>query len=222
MPIYISKGIGGGFRVGTRIGGGYRRKNEGSFLVTLIQGILLLGIIGLFITYWKIAIGIFCLWFIGTVWWGMTKEKARARAKLEAEIAKLGEKLQKHLDMVQDAKTLSARQNNCTKAIILLQEIKTLDTGGTIFLNSDDLLVKLRALEKTIPIGHILDKAEKAEFKGQKKQALNSYLDAIFECQKANVTPEDFQNSDLRDGATDEQISLNHLKRKAHALGWAE
>lgn len=222
MPIYISKGIGGGFRVGTRIGGGYSRKKEGGLLVTLIQGILLLVIIGLLISYWQIAIGIFFLWLVGTVWWGMAKEKAKTRAKLEAEIAKLGEKVQKHLDMVQNAKTLSTRQNSCTKAIALLQEIKELDRTRSIAQNTDDLLVKLHALEKTLPIGNILDKAEKAEFKGQKKQALNAYLDAIFECQKENVTAGDFQTSDLRDGATDDQISLNYLKQKARALGWME
>jgi len=222
MPIYVSKGIGGGFRVGTRIGGGYSRKNEGCFLVTLIQGVLLLGIISLFITYWQIAIGIFVLWLIGTVWWRIAKEKAKARAKLEAEIAKLVDKLQKHLDMVQNAKTLSARQNNCTKAITLLQEIKGLDSSSSVSQNTDDLLVKLRALEKTLPIGNVLEKAERAEFKGQTKQACNAYLDAMFQCHKENVTDSDFQTADLRDVTTDERISVDYLKNKARNLGWQD
>lgn len=222
MPIYLSKGIGGGFRVGTRIGGGYGRKNDGCFLVTLVQGVLLLGIIGLFIAYWQIAIGIFVLWLIGTVWWGMAKETAKERAKLEAEVAKLGEKVQKHIDMVQNAKTLSARQNNCTKAIALLQEIKGLDPGGSVAQNTDSLLVTLSALEKTLPIGNVLERAERAEFKGQTKQALNAYLDAVFQCEKESVTDSDFRTADLRDGSTDEQVSLEYLKNKARSLGWED
>jgi len=221
MPLYLSKSLGGGFRIGTRIGGGYGRKNDGCFLVTIVQAVLFLAIIGLFITYWQIAIALFVLWFIGTVWWGIEKEKAKEREKLKNEIATIGKKIEKHVEMVQNAKTLSARQNNCTKAISLLKEIKSLDPNGNI-ADTGELLNILSATEKILPIGNILEKAERAEFKGQTQQAMNAYLDALYQCQKENITDTDFKLADLRDTTTSQFISVDYLKAKASDNGWTD
>ncbi len=67
-------------------------------------------------------------------------------------LPKLWEKVKKHLEVAEHGKTLSARQNNCSKAIALLREMNRFGSRGKVARKTDDLLAKLTALEKTLPI----------------------------------------------------------------------
>jgi rubrerythrin len=191
-------------------------------VVTLIQAFLILGIIGLFITYWKIAVGVFVVWLVGTICWGIAKGSLESKAKLEAEVSAIEQRVQKHLDMVQNAKTFPARYNNCTQALTLAKELQALDPRNQVAKNTEELLRKLQSLEKTLPISDLLEKAEKAEFKGQRKQTLNAYLDALFRCQKESVSDTDFVLADVRDRSSAEPITLEFLKQKARSFGWKD
>ena len=214
MGLYFSKSLGGGFRIGTRIGG--NSKHGGCFIVSLIQGIIALLAIALFIVYWQVGILLLFIWFIICIFWCNFEENRKNLVQAEGMCLKL----QRHIDLVHDSKTLSARLNNCNKSVSLLKEIMLLDPKGKVLLNATDMLNYLSSLERVMPVGDIIEKAERAEFKGQNKRALNYYLDAIFHCQKNNLSDNDFINADIRDVDSDDVISLDYLTEKARYNGW--
>jgi hypothetical protein len=185
-------------------------------------GMLPLGMMALAIEYWKIALALLAGCLVLLLCWHRIKQKARERAEMADSIPKLWKRVKKHLEAVEHGKTLSTRQNNCSKAIALLHEMNSFGSRGKVARKTDDLLAKLTALEKTLPIGNFVEKAEKALFKKQRKQALNAYLDAIYECQKNNVTDRDFELSELVDAKSGEKIMPSYLKRRASDLGWVD
>jgi hypothetical protein len=185
-------------------------------------GMLSPGIMTLVTEYWEMALALLAGGIVLLFCWHRIKRRARERAEMADAIPELWKKVKKHLEVVEHGKTLSTRQNNCSKAIALLHEMNSFGSRGKVARKTDDLLAKLTALEKTLPIGSFVEKAEKALFKNQRKQALNAYLDAMYACQKNDVTHRDFELSELTDDQSGEQITLLYLKRKASDLGWVD
>ena len=172
--------------------------------------------------YWKIALALLVGGIVLLFCWHGIKQKSRERAEMADAIPKLWERVKKHLEVVEHGRSLSARQSNCTKAIALLREMNRFGSHGEVARKTDDLLAKLTALEKTLPVGKLVEKADKALFKNQRKQALNAYLDAMYECRKNGVTQRDFELSELMARPSGERITLSYLKHKAKDLGWVE
>lgn len=214
MRLYIGKRLRGGWGVGTRIGGGSRSSTGFLHLVFAIVAIALV------VTYWKLAIGVFVAWLVFAAIWASRKEARKEKLARLTHAAKLGERVSKHLDMVNNGKTLSTRLNNCVKAIELLKEIAALDPNSEAVGGQSELLPQLQATKKVLPIVNALEKVEKAEFKGQKKLALNGILDALFQCQKDSITDADFTTVGLTTGPDGQLVTLGYLSQKAKGLGW--
>ena len=131
----------------------------------------------------------------------------------------LGEKLKKSVEKIKEGSTLGTRVDNCTTSLKLLEQIESLDPEQKVVQNRIVLGKKILALRKILPIHNCLEKADKAEFKGQKKVILNAMLDALYQCKKENVIDEDFRVAGLT-GDNDEQVTLQYLREKAISVGW--
>ncbi len=217
MGLYLSKNIGGGFRVGTRIGGGRRKKDEGG----CISAFLFLLTLGLIFTYPKVAIvtGIACVVVLFLYYWA--KEGAAAKREKIQELQSLSVKVDKHLDMVNNGKILPARINNADKAIDLLHQIHALDPDQKLSEhNAISLIGDLQSIKVTIPVERHLEKAAKAKFKGSNKMELNALLDALYHCETEGVTDDDFQRSETQTSYSNGIVSLSEIKARAKKLGW--
>ena len=100
------------------------------------------------------------------------------------------------------------------------RRVIAIDTNEEVIENRTEILTRLKAAKKVLPIMNALDKAEKAEFKGQKKSALNAVLDALFQCREDNVTNSDFARIDLRGKPDGQLVTVEYLTQKAKDLGW--
>jgi hypothetical protein len=218
MGLYVSKNIGGGFRVGTRIGGGRRRKkDEGG----CISAVLLLVTIGLIFTYPRAAIlsGIAIVVVMFLYFWADAGSKER-KAKI-ADIQTLSNKLQKHLEMVNNGKTIPARINNCDKAIEILEEIQALDPDQKLTQhNSESLISDLLSVKKTIPVEKLLEKASKAQFKGSQKLEQNALVDALYHCKTEGLADRDFSRAETVDPDTGKIVTIATIENRARSLGW--
>lgn len=189
-----------------------RRKNNVSTVAALFYLLLFFLMVSLAVTFWPLALVAFLAWVFAGVALGRRKAK-------RAQLLPLIEKFQKHLASVRECKTFAARVHNCEAAIILLEQIKELDPQRAVLANSDSLSVKLGSLSKILPVLNTLDKADRAEFKGQRKKALDAYLDILYQCRKENITDNDFEAFDARTDLNHEHISLDHIQEKARRLG---
>jgi len=165
------------------------------------------------IVFFPFVIGIVCL-----VLYYFLKQYLGEKERLTAA-CDLVPKLHNALEKVDSCSTIPARVNNCEKAIKLLNKIYLLDPKGKVVKNRNELFKKLVSAKKVIPVAKSVEKYERYVFKGQTKQALNTLLDAIYHCNQAGISDNDFTEINFRDN-TGHLITLHDLKKKATDLGW--
>lgn len=231
MRIYGGKHLGGGFGIGisTRIGsssGGYRSypKNNSSdvggylgITVAIIIGALTFALTQRFILSLVFAI---VAAIIVEIIKSDLKRKTQKKIKVDIEVSKISQQIQKYIDLIKNGKTLSTRENNCTKAIVLLKKLKRLQLDKNQVLITSDVMETLIVTQRVLPVGDLLLKAEKAEFKGQNKKAIDFYLDILYKFKKGQISDSDFSSIQLMDENTGKIITRNHIKYAAEALGW--
>lgn len=66
-----------------------------------------------------------------------------------------------------------------------------------------------------------MEKAQKAEFKNQKKQALNAYLDVLYICKQEGTTDRDFVTGEVN-MPNGRPVTIEYIKKKAKKLGWKD
>lgn len=212
MRFYVGKRLGKGWGVGTSIS----TRGTGGLFSGIVNLFLIFLVIGLLVTYWQIAILVFILWIALMVYLSVRKKQLAQLAKA----SKLVKTIQKHTDMIENGKTLNTKLNNCDKAIALLEEVAILDPNEKVIQNRTEMLSRINSAKKVLPIMDALQKVEKAEFKGQKKPALNAILDALFQCREANVTDSDFEIINLTNESDGKLVTIEYLTQKAKDLGW--
>ena len=224
MSIFFGKNLGGGVirsirRFGALGGRGRKRKSASSDsngCFALIGGIVL-GSIAFKVT--QSFIISLVLVVVGVIFGIIIRIKVEDQQKLNIELGELSLKVKKHIDMIIDGKTLATRQNNCAKAITLLKNVQEKKLKSNQAKFTADLLETLFCMQRVLPIADLLLKAERAEFKGQKKKALDYYLDVLYEYKKGTIANRDFKVVQLTD-ESGEIITMDFIVLKAKALGW--
>ena len=122
--------------------------------------------------------------------------------------------------MMMEGNTLATRERNCAKGIALIKEVqgKKLDSERATVVA--DTLDGYSVLQRVLPICDWMEKAERVEFKGQKKRALDLYLDVLLEWKRGNVSDEDCTFAGCTDEDTGEVLARDLIERKARSLGW--
>jgi len=207
MGFYIGKRLGKGWGVGTRVRGGVLNR--------FFSGIFMLVLISLSITYWKVFVPILVL----LVLLYFFKQENEAERQKKEQALRLTHKLKKYTDKIENLKTHPAKLNNVLHALDLIREIAVLDPKQKVLRNRLETTQKLTAMERIIPIDVALEKAEKAEFKGKKEQALDAVLDALYICDNEDISDADFELVGFthKSGTA---ITVEFLRKKAESLGW--
>lgn len=125
------------------------------------------------------------------------------------------------VEAVNTGSSVEARQAKCREAISLLRRIRGKSHLAVRVKNGRALLAKLEALENVLPLHPLLEKAERAEFKGERKQALSACLDAIYYCRKHKVTDTMLAAAGVRDTEAGGAMTLSRLEEIARVLGWS-
>jgi hypothetical protein len=230
MRFYVGKSLGGGVHIGTSIssGGGGGRKDHAAGCISILSvffGMILAIFVGGCVIWLFDSIGFAILLglaiMVASVCYGVWVDiKIALEAEKEKERDEVFEKIMKCMSMISEGKAVETRQNNCTKAIGLLGEIQQMDLASDQHLAAHELSKVLTSTRAVLPIAENLEKAERAEFKGQEKKALRYYLDILHRVKSGKVTDEDFAVGELTDGDTGEVITTKYLVRKAKSLGW--
>ncbi len=218
MRFFLGQHLGGGFGVGVSVGTGGRAKADSNAVGCLFAIILLVSMLLGALT--GDVVGFLVFLAVGFVAGIVASVKLMNKEELDAELAKLAKQIEKHRLMIGEGKTLVTRERNCAKAITLIKEVqeKKLDPERARVIA--ETLVGYSVLQRILPICDWMEKAERAEFKGQKKRALDFCLDALLEWKRGNVSDEDCTSAGCTDEDTGEVLSRDLIERKARSLGW--
>lgn len=182
-----------------------------------MQLIIIIVLIVLAFKFWPWVLGFIVLWIALSVWRYHAK-KNEERLKAAGNGLALA---RYHIEKAAAAKTLASKEKNCEDAIQLIYTVKDLDPDAEVLKESDQLLAFLHACLRTFIIRQALGKAEKAEFKGQKKAAVGHYLEALFLIRKKNISDADFSVATVIFEDTGRPVSAAAIKARAVAMGWA-
>lgn len=91
--------------------------------------------------------------------------------------------VQKHMDKASLVKTATAKINNANKALLVLKEFY--DDYGYIHHNKTE---EINFFIYESQLNDYVQKAEKEEFKGNNKKALDAYLDALFFVENEHIS----------------------------------
>lgn len=144
------------------------------------------------------------------------------KTETNAQIVALSEAINQHLEKARSGKTLATREKNCLEAINLLETLLQIQTEPKDKAKTKTIIAGVKAVHKVLTIEDFISKAERAEFKNQKKRALNYYIDALLECRNSKITDQDMILAQLKNDHTKDQITLSWIKAKAKELGWQE
>ena len=230
MRIYGGKHLGGGFAIGisTRIGsyGGRGRNNDLSdsdgylsITIAVIIIVLLFSFTQNFIL--SIVIGVVALVIIEAIKIDR-RQKAEENIRMNNEITKASQKILKYIDFIENGKLLSSRENNCTKAIVLLNKLERMNLNNDQAQYISDVLEFLLSTQRVLPVSDLLLKAEKAEFKRQNKKAIDFYLDVLYEFKKGHISDSDFNLLQLMDENSGKVITKSRIVEAAKTLGWKD
>jgi hypothetical protein len=183
----------------------------------MIQLIFWIIIICVAVAYWQWAVVLVVLWIAFKVWMDRAKKN---QARLSA--AEKGLALARyHIEKAASAKTLASKERNCEEAIQLIYTVRDLDPDAEVLKEADQLLAFLHACRLTFVVRQALGKAEKAEFKGQKKAAVGHYLEALFVIRKKGISDADFSIANVVFEDTGLPVSKTAIKARAVAMGWS-
>lgn len=156
----------------------------------------------------------------GAIAWSFAAVRKEEREKERAEVLALATKAQAQMDKVNRLKTTTAQVNACGKALGYLVGAEEYSCCREVIENYDELLARLRALKKVLPIvGHV-EKANKHRFKGKDASEKNALLDALYEIETYKVTDEEVRLADLMPDGMREPIEIEGIRRRLRELGW--
>lgn len=154
------------------------------------------------------------------VWAGRVKQKKEEAERRKAEILRIAYKAQDIVEKMHTVKTSSAKANNCRKAREVLMQATAYPEYREVIRNHGELVDRLEAIEKVLPVINHIEKAYKHQFKSKDKSELNCLQDALYEIQSKGLTDRDFEVAMVFPEGTGELITIDGIKDRCIRLGW--
>lgn len=163
---------------------------------------------------------------LGLIWFGSYASKAEkeraARATEQSEVVRLAERAQAELAKVNNLKTSTGQANACGRALGYLTAAEEYPSCREIISNYDELVARVKAVRKVLPVvGHI-EKAYRHRFKGKDAAEKNALLDALYEIQTYRITDEEIALAEVMPGGTGEIVEIAGIRQRLRELGWEE
>lgn len=226
MGIYFGKRFSNGFGIGISSGYYGHKINNNKRTINDSIGCLafIVVIVSFGITY-SFSNSLFASFIVAIIIFFILDSLIKSeniQKETDVEYFKSISQIQKYFNNITEGKVLTAAENNCSKAIVLLKELKEKKLRTKQYNEIEDLLDIFYLVQRILPIGDFLEKAQKAEFKGQKNKALNYYLDILYSFKNGKISVIDLEKAQLKSEPSGEIISLEYIKEKAKLLGWKE
>ena len=158
---------------------------------------------------------------IGLLVWGdSAKRKKEEAERRKAEVLRIAGQAQDIFEKIETLKTASAKANNARKARDLLEKAEDFPECKEVITNHDELVDRLEAMEKVLPVVDYVEKSYKHQFKGKEKSELNSLLDALYEIKNKGLTNRDFEIAMVFPEGTGELITIEGIEERCKRLGW--
>lgn len=154
------------------------------------------------------------------VWRDQAKKKRQELERRKYEIAQIAFKAQDLFEKISTLKTSTAKANNCGKALNLLAQAEEYPECRQVIQNYDELMERLEAIQKVLPVVDFVEKSYKHKFKAKDKSELNSLQDALFEIKKKGITNQDFEVALVFPEGTGEIITIEGIESRCKQLGW--
>ena len=155
--------------------------------------------------------------FVG---WNYVKGVNAEKAERKRQLTVIAYQISDILEKITTLKTTSARVNNCSKALGLLDKAEGYEECRQVITNFDVLRSRLDKIQKVLPVVDYVDKSYKHRFKGKDSSEKNTLLDALFEITTKEITNQDIIEAEVYTESAGEIITVEGIKNRLKGLGW--
>ncbi len=150
------------------------------------------------------------------LWLGWFFYKAHKETKLEEkiEVNRLVLDFLEPMVKTEETDSFKIKTRYFKKAVRALYQLKDYKNHPMVkehIIDYDEALKNINALSKVTPLLLYIEKAERAEYKGNKRSEKSYLLDFMYDVEKDEITGQDIKNSGL-------DISISEIKNRIQEL----
>lgn len=147
------------------------------------------------------------------------KVRSDRRQEEREEVFRMRDMAQKSLSRAHDAAGVTTKVKHYKKAAEIIAAARKYDCYSSIIKNGDQLVTELDLAVRVLPVVALLEKAEKARFKGSAGSEKNALAEALYLIESTKVTQGEIDQAMLSIDA-DVDVEVSAVTDRLAELGW--